>query len=280
MAKSNGSWLQLPTQPRRVFERTPLALAICQVRFPAMLNVSSPGTVAAFQSAVQDEYPIGTPVTQLGLAFSLQAGQIAGMQNQTPTVLWRFADPNDDWTVVLSQEFISLETRLYESFEDFEERLRRVLEALANTVRPKHYARIGLRYINELRPGHQDWSTVVRSELLGPMAVSALSSRGLRWGQQILLEGPDGKKLHVQQGVVPFGTTVERRPGEDEPAHEPFYLLDIDAYQEFTRPLPEMSVADISEQVRAAHETTSEFFRWAITESYAMSLGVRDDARG
>lgn len=277
---SNVGWLQLPTQPRTVFERTPLALAICQVRFPVMLNVSNPGTVAAFQAAIQNDYPIGTSVTQLGVAFSLQAGQIAGMQNQTPTVLWRFADANDDWTVVLSQEFISLETRSYESFEDFEARLRRVLDALADSVRPKHYTRIGLRYINELRPGHQDWSTVVRSELLGPMSVSALSDRGLRWSQQILLEGPEGKKLHVQQGVVPSGTTVERRAGEDEPAPEPFYLLDIDAYQEFTRPLPEMSVTKISEQVRAAHETTSEFFRWAITESYAASLGVRDHASG
>ncbi len=245
-----------------------------------MLNIANPGTVAVFQTAIQDDYPVVTPLTQLGVSFSVQAGQVAGMQSQTPTVLWRFADANDDWNIVLSQEFVSLETRSYESFEDFQARLQRVLDALVETVRPKHYTRIGLRYINELRPGHQEWSTVVRKELLGPMTVSGLSKQALRWSQQILLEGPEGEKLHIQQGIVPEGTTVERRPGDEEAAQEPVYLLDMDAYLEFARPLPEMSVAKIIEQVNVAHETTSEFFRWAITKSYATSLGVRGNTNG
>lgn len=277
MAKGKVGWLQLPAQPRIVFEHTPLALAICQIRFPAMLNVTNPATVAAFQAVIEDDYPMATPVAQFGVAVSLQAGQLAGMQSQQPAVVWRFSDTNDDWTLVLGTDFVSLETRDYESFEDFLERLGRILDALTSAVQPRFYTRIGLRYINELRPGHQDWATVVRHELLGPMVIPELADRHLRWAQQILLEGPNGEKLHIQQGVIPSGTTVQPRSNEEEPGEEPFYLLDLDAYQEFSRPLPKMSTSGIAEHVRAAHETISEFFRWAITESFAESLGVRDD---
>jgi uncharacterized protein (TIGR04255 family) len=279
VAKRTKSWLQLPAQPRKVFAQTPLALAVCQIRFPAMASVASPGTVAAFQAGIEADYPIATPVTQVSFSVSLQSGPLAGLQGQLPAVVWRFADPGDDWTVVLATDFLGLETRAYTSFPDFATRLERILETLVEAVRPKYYTRIGLRYINEIRPGHQEWVDVVRPELLGPMAVPELAKRHLRWSQQIVLEdGSAGEKLHIQQGVIPSGTTVERRPGEEDPTEEPFYLLDIDAYREFSRPLPTMSTKAISDQVRDAHETISEFFRWAITPSYAASLGARDDA--
>ncbi len=279
MAANKNGWLQLPTQSRVVFDRTPLALAICQVRFPAMLNVSNPGTVAPFQAAIQDDYPVATSMAQVGLAFSLQSGQIAGLQSQAPSALWRFADVGDDWAVVLSPEFVSIETRAYVDFDDFLDRLRQVLDALVATVRPKVYTRVGLRYINELRPGHREWEGVVRTELLGPMAVPVLAECAVHWAQQILLHGPDGNRLHVQHGVIPGGSTVDPRPGEELPAEESFYLLDLDAYREFARPaLPEMSPLGVCERVLSAHEATSQFFRWAITEPYAATLGVRDDA--
>lgn len=281
MAAGKTGWLHLPSQPRVVYNRTPLALAVGQVRFPTMLNVSNPGTVAPFQAAIQDDYPVATSMAQqvFGMAFGLQAGQLAGVQSQSPSLLWRFADVADDWTVVLAQDFVSLETRAYVDFEDFQARLRRVLHALIATVRPKVCTRIGLRYINELRPGHHEWTTVVRSELLGPMAVPALSDHAVRWTQQILLQGPEGERVNINHGVLPSGTTVEQRAGEEPPGDEPFYLLDLDAYREFSRPgLPELSVNGVCEQIRGAHDTLSQIFRWAITGSYAETLGVRNDA--
>jgi len=244
-----------------------------------MLNVSSPGTVAPFQAAIEDDYPVGTPMAQLGMAFSIQAGQLAGMQSQAPSALWRFADVGDDWAVVLSPDFISLETRAYVDFDDFQDRLEKVLGALVAAIRPRIYTRVGLRYINELRPGHREWASVVRSELLGPMAVPVLAASAARWTQQILLHGPDGDRLHIQHGVVPGGSTVDPRPGDDPPGEEPFYLLDLDAFHEFARPgLPELSPLDVCERVRSAHEAISRFFRWTITEPFATTLGVRDDA--
>lgn len=279
VARDDGGWLCLSAPPRVVFDRTPLALAICQVRFPAMLNVSNPGTVAPFQAAIQDEYPVATSMAQLGMSFRLEGGQVAGVQSQPPSALWRFADIGDDWAVVLSPDFVGLETRAYVSFGDFRARLRRVLDALSETVRPRVCTRVGLRYINELRPGHREWAAVVRPELLGPMVVPPLAECAVRWAQQILLRGPDGDQVHVQHGVIPGGTTVEPRPGDDPPDEGPFYLLDLDAYREFARPaLPAFSSGDVCDRVLSAHGTISEFFRWAIAESYATTLGVRDDA--
>ena len=150
---------------------------------------------------------------------------------------WQFSDQDDNWKIVLSQDFLTLETRNYEHFEDFLDRLSEALEALVEHVQPTVGTRLGLRYINEIRLDdldNMDWLDVVRPELLGPVSLPELvkNTTQVISMQQLLLHYPQDLGINIQHGLVPSGTTVRLRPQEQAP-NNAFYLLDFDVFQDF-----------------------------------------------
>jgi uncharacterized protein (TIGR04255 family) len=269
-------WLTLPTSPRVVFEHTPLALVLCQVRFPTVLNVTNPAAVAPFQEAIRDDFPVAEPYARQVMGFGIQLDP-SGFQfpQGAPSVTWRFTDIDDKWTVVLTPEFLTLETRAYVDYDDFHRRLLIVLAALDETIRPTVCTRIGLRYINEIRPGHDRWDEVVRPELLGPISLSAFRDFTKQAAQQIVLDGPTGQRVHLQHGIIPTGTTVQAG-GDESPPEAPFYLVDIDVFKEFPRSeytvMKSPAVASFVDDLR---DTASQIFRWSITSAYVDSLGEK-----
>ncbi|MGH7863185.1 MAG: TIGR04255 family protein, partial [Candidatus Dormibacteraceae bacterium] len=99
--------LDLPDVPVVVYENPPLALTLCQVRFPTVLAVADETVAARFQRAIQTGYPIASPAAHLELNIPLEVGRAQVQQGR----LWQFADPSDTWKVVLAQDFVTLETR-------------------------------------------------------------------------------------------------------------------------------------------------------------------------
>lgn len=269
--------LRLPSLPRVVFERPPLVLALCQVRFATVYRVGDPAVVGQFQDALREQYPVASaPMQTMQIQVGVGDSQ-AGLQQAMPRTAHQFSDLQENWTVVLTSESISLETRAYADFQDFLSRMQTLLVALERTMRPAFGTRLGLRYVNEMRPGHDDWSTVVRPELLGPLMVPGIGSRTTQSIQQLGLQFPEGHQVQMGHGFLQIGAMVQPRPGSDSPSG-PFYFLDFDAYQEFPRhdPLP-METDAISQRVESYHDTISDLFRWSITEQYASTLGMRGD---
>jgi uncharacterized protein (TIGR04255 family) len=270
-------WLNLAAQPRKVYTHPPLTLALCQVRFATKLSVNNGASVAPFQDAIQDEYPDPAPPTQ----------QVAEIQIASPggrlehpggpqSVLWQFSDISGEWSVVLTQDFLTLETRSYDHFDDFLRRLERILKVLTDTIRPSVGRRIGLRYINEIRPGHRNWSRVIQPELLGPLAIDLFSQNCIQSVQVMNLKAGEAR-INLQHGAFSTGTTVKPKPGLEVP-EEPFYLLDFDVYEEFTAPrtLP-MDPSVICKHVATYHQAISKLFLWSVTEEYTATLEERYD---
>lgn len=233
--------LGLPDVPRVVLKHAPLVLALCQVRFTSMLSVNDPASLAAFQRAIQSRYPIATQVQEVELAVVIGPNPPQIGQEQRRSPLWQFADQMDNWKIVLSPDFLSLETRNYEQFDDFLTRLHEALDALAQYIQPTVVTRLGLRYINEIRSDtlrNMDWNDVIRQDLLGPIAVLELIKNTTQVValQQLILRYPDDAGINIHHGLVPTGTTVRLRPKEEQPI-QPFYLLDFDVFREF--PLPD-----------------------------------------
>lgn len=269
--------LPRPVIPRVVYVQPPLVLALCQVRFPTVHAIASSEFVAPFQRAIQNLYPISTGITQ-DMQIQVAVGrQQAGFLPGGPMPSLRFSDPEDNWTVVLTPESVTLETRAYGDFDDFLGRLREVLQALIHAVNPTAVTRIGLRYVNELRPGHANWAAVVRPELLGPFLVPEIAQAATQAGQVIVLQYPEGQVINVNHGFVPNGSTVQPRPGQPPPM-EPFYVIDFDAYREFPRlGLPKMNPNQICGWAQEFHDAVSQMFRWSITEEFHATLEVHPD---
>jgi uncharacterized protein (TIGR04255 family) len=278
MSIATLAWLDLDVPPRVVFERTPLALALCQVRYAPMLGVSNPATVAPFQQAIIDEYPVSSQDQNVNIRVEGSLNQ-ASIKSNVGSISWRFTDTVDTWTTVLTPEFVALETRVYSDFSEFLSRLDRVLRVLAKHIRPPIGQRIGLRYVNEIRPGHSDWASIICPELLGALAVSPIAAYATQSIQQIQLRGPDGVGVNLQHGAIPGGTVVQPRPGAD-PAEGPFYLLDIDVFQEFKPGSLTVKAGVIRDRVERYHDIVSRLFRWSVSEAYTATLGRRLDGTG
>lgn len=270
---NSSDMLPLPRVERIVLKHSPLALALCQVQFSSVLSVADPAFVAPFQQAIANHFPVANPLQIADMQLTIGLVE-ASVQPFRTAPQWEFSDRENTWKVVLASSFVSLETRSYTDFGEFLDRFNTVLTALSRHVRPEVGTRIGLRYINELRPDDKDWSRVIARQMLGPLAAPAFQAHAEQAAaiQQITLRYPDHQGINIHHGVIPNGTTVRPRPGEPIPQGE-FYLLDVDAYREF--PLPaglSMEPLKIREYVQAYHDVVYRFFRWSITQEYLAAL--------
>jgi uncharacterized protein (TIGR04255 family) len=268
----------LPDVPVVVFDRPPLVLAICQVRYATELRVTDPTVVSRYQDAIRSELPVASQAQALGVHIPLGIGTAQIKQGTQ----WHFTDLEDVWKVVVAPNFLTLETRRYSSFGDFLGRLRRVLDAFRQEVAPAVVTRLGLRYINEIRPGHARWVEVVSPELLGPLAVPELSVAVNHSLQQIQLRYPDNQGINLNHGLIPAGNAVQPRAGEQLPPGS-FYLLDFDTFRDFAVPLAFiLDTSRICAEIEEFNKVVYRLFRWAIRSDYIQTLGVGggDDKSG
>jgi uncharacterized protein (TIGR04255 family) len=264
--------LDLPEVPEVIYQRPPLALVLCQVRFPAVLDVSDPRVIAPLQRALRRRYPL------VREANIVQVQLIAGQAQPLPAPpahQWQFSDAPDGWQVVVTRDFVTLETRTYESFADFLERLGELLTAVAEHLQPQFVSRIGLRYINEIRDAGMAWDAVLRPELLGALASLPIAEDATTQSVSVItLRNAADQGLNIQHGLFPAGHAVNPRPS-DPPKSGPFFLLDFDAFRELGPFALSFDPAPICAQVDQFHKQIYALFRWSLSDAYVRSLGVR-----
>jgi uncharacterized protein (TIGR04255 family) len=268
------NYLGLPQFPDVVFERPPLMLTLFQIQFPTVLGVENPQYVAPFQEAIRERYPNLLPTNQVEMQIAMAAGE-AQIRRGEMFRQWRFSDMDDNWVVVLGHNFVTLETRSYEHFDAFVDQIQFIIDALIAHIRPTVGLRIGLRYINEIRSPDEDVLSFIRPQLLGPLAVDSVAAHLIQGVQELRLAFEQGNGLNIRHGYVPQGTTVQPRT-DDERFDEPFYLLDFDAFYEFSPLEPLAMQSDmICNYVNDYHSLIYQLFRWSVTETYVAGLGVR-----
>ncbi len=267
--------LQLPDMPQVVYKNPPLALAICQIRYNSILNVANASFVAPFQNAIQGLYPqvIANPSQEV--QFSISPGEF-GIHQGNSSIQWQFSDSDDNWRIVLAPNHFSIETRIYDHFDAFIDRLKGALDALVEYIKPSAILRIGLRYINEIRSVDMHWSDIIREELLGPLVASELIGNAIHASafQQVQLHYLDNQGINISHGLLPGGSAVRPRGGT-QPSGQPFYLLDFDVYREF--PASKILLMDpdlVCHHVNRYHRAISQLFYWSVTEKYLSTLEV------
>lgn len=268
------SWLEQESPPRVVFENPPLTLVICQVKYTAKIGLGD-SRVAGFQDAIEADYPYPSRPEQT-LQFGASIGESEIHHNVSLPTSWQFTDVTGNWILTLSEESLSLETKAYNSFDEFQDKLKKAVEALTNTIRPQFVLRIGLRYINEIDTSSKNIDRIIRKEMMGPLAVPTLSGKINQSLQIIAIDAGDAM-INLQHGV--FRQSPIGRPSTDTCSPlGPVYMLDIDMYQEFTPQLAVKVEADsLQQRIGHFHDTVTAFFRWATTEEYRTSLKRGND---
>lgn len=253
----------LPRYEPESLGNSPLALVVAQVQFPAILSVPTDEVLLArFQERIRDRYPY----LFMGQQFGFNVGP-QGVEQQQPTSrLYQFTDAGRQWMVTLSAGSIALEARDYTDYEDFSERLLRILASAREVYKIDLRQRLGLRYVNEIR--HPDiqtsegWASLINPQLLGPLADTGLSPLITSSYQETVLRLDNGG-LTLRHGHFTQGSTVVPPPGEAPKEGGPFYLIDFDAYDEAGRDLDDHT---LDELLKSYNHTMYQLLRWGVQE--------------
>lgn len=242
---------------------TPLTGVLVQVRFPEILSIAKIEFIADFQESIRADYPLHhldqDPVLEVNIN-SVKQGLIPN---------WRFFDEARQWRLSLTTNFVSLETRAYQSRSDFTQRTETIMHALSATINPSMTTRIGVRYVDRIHgPRLEKLSRFVRPEILG-LYVKEHKENLNRTLNEIVCETDVGL-MTSRWGYLQANQTHE--PELMPPISVPSWFLDIDAYNEFTQ--PEAFDADkIKSHVMKLATRTYGFFRWAVNDEFLKACG-------
>jgi len=250
--------------PREVpLEKAPLLRVIAQVRFPTLLAVRSADRVSGFQDAVRDRYPY---LEREDLAM-LSVGPVSVPDTSHEGVVhWRFWDQQRQWRTTLNQDFLAIETTSYESRADFMANLGEVLRAFQTIFQPKSATRLGMRYIDQIRPPSFDRiGDLLIPEVLGTAKFFGKESQHLI--TQMSVSASPGALL-ARWGKLPKGMSVD--PTVMQPTEEDSWIIDLDLSE--TREMPFYPEALIA-NVRTYAERIYTVFRWMVTDEFLREYG-------
>jgi uncharacterized protein (TIGR04255 family) len=239
-----------------VYGLAPLRSVLAQVQFDPIFALFSQAGAAGFQEAIRSKYPRAKdPEQRTGISVE---GRRIGVE-QTPPV-WRFTTEDDQWTVGLCVNFISLETPSYTRFEDFLERFTHLLHVLEKTLMPSSSTRIGLRKINAVAmpdpSAPHSLAERIRPEFLGPVA------------------RPDYPTALVQSlGQLQFDEDMNHmvvRHYLDGTDQQAFFVLDTDYFTDMPHEIS--GRGPIIDLLHHFSRGLTSFFEWVLQPAYKATL--------
>jgi uncharacterized protein (TIGR04255 family) len=233
--------------------RSPLTHVVCQVRYSPILRIATESP-ASFQDAIRHAFPL----FEVEQSFSFQV-PVPGEHNAIPSFQmapnsYRFSDANGHFSVTLAQDSFALATDRYTTWEDFADHLRLVSEAVHQEYIPSPVLRVGLRYINELKPeslGLDSFDEVLRllqPEITAPLTAEVWSVPRA-YATQMDLEDNEGT-LAIRFSIPPAVQESSRS-----------FVLDFDYYESGSLPFD-----GLVERCERFHNVIYSAFRWTIPD--------------
>jgi uncharacterized protein (TIGR04255 family) len=233
--------LAVPAVERKHFARNFLKTAVCELRFPTLLELDSPRPPLEFARALRHEYPTQEVVSSLNLGTT--AKQAAHV----------FKSKKGLWAVTLRTSSLALETSRYDSFDEFESRIGMLVEACQSFIDSDFFTRIGVRYVNAFPYDREAIAEWINPELVGSLHKGAFGD-AIEFSQQVRGTTEVGGFL-MQHGIVQDGK-------------EPSYGLDLDFYAE------DVDVKSAMQVVRELHKRQFDLFMWAVAGEAKRRLEV------
>lgn len=252
---------------RETYAHAPVVLVACEVRFTDAPRMRQQETLDAVAIALDRRFPLSGPLGGVSLvsAGPGAAPQLAQRQGRV------LRNPESTEALTLTPASVSYETTDYRGFDAVRDAITEACSTLTDRdVRPA-ITRIGLRYIDEIRPAAppadlRGWSTWVDPALLRPLSVGA--DRPVTRGLQ------GAAAFDLERGWLNFRYAAFTEGSTNIPAHllrrpftpGPFFALDFDGYEEFsTEPAVLLDAAMVSGVLPGLHAATGAAFQRSIT---------------
>jgi len=223
------------------YKRNFLRQAVCELRFPTLMELGGDRPPTSFANELRKEYP------NLEMANELTLG--IGTHSTGTSHSHLFRSPKLNWTVSLKQSAFSIETTTYTDFAQMKQRILRVVDAASKIIDSDFFTRIGLRYINSVDRGENPADGWINPDLVGPLLSGKFS--GIKdYASKLELASPDGGCL-LQHGIRLKAKQVDE-------AVPPEYFLDIDVFRS------EVELSNTEAALDAIHSQAFDIFDWAI----------------
>ncbi len=214
---------------RKIYSNAPLALTVVELRHTATPPLSE-ADQAVLKKLLADTFPLARPAAR-ALNVTLAPG-VAPTTEQTFDP--RYMTRDTTTAVTFRADAIAVETTTYKRRSVLREILHRAVDARQHVAPADGIARLGIRYINEIRAdieGPADWSKWISPALTSVSGLRVDEGSHTQAWQGMASFGDQQRGIVLRHGnldgyaVAPGGEL--RRP---TPPPGPFYLLDLDSY--------------------------------------------------
>lgn len=264
--------MPFPKTARVIYNKNPLKLVLCQLRFPAILRIGKEAP-ADFQEKLRHEFPLfqeanDTANSQLpeNLAQIIPPDMLDLLSTRS-NPRFQFMTKDKAWIISLTRDFVALETSQYTCWEEFRDYLELILQALVEIYAPAFLTRIGLRYQNVIDRralGLEDvaWHDLLADFVLGQLALNEMLNKVTeQHGGALIRLDSEGDLVRIQHGLV-----------RDNSANSPdiMYLLDYDFHTERET---EAGVQNVISKFNEYNKLNRRLFRWCIRETLHKAMG-------
>ena len=236
---------------------------VFQARFPDIIKISREDPIE-FQDIVRKEgYPefeLDVPLVPQGMPKELES-VVSGDKT------YRFFTAERDWQISLAKNFIAFAcTANYKDYEDFSERLKKILELFDKIYEPSYFTRIGLRYrdiANDtfLRQEGMDIKSFVPDYVFPELSV-ATDIKSLRKVSQF----DDGD---MKTNVIHVLSEASGEFGSHQLENEESYIIDIDCFVESKIE----RINDVLTRCNSFKRIIWNIFQWSISDKLRDILG-------
>lgn len=223
------------------YKRNFLRQAVCELRFPTLMELGEARPPASLVTALRKEYP------HLELANEVTLGIGGGVPGSNNAHIFRSSKLT--WTVSIKQSVLTIETIAYTDYAHMKERILNVVKAASKIIDSDFFTRIGLRYINVIDSGTDPTDGWVNPVLVAPIRSGEF--KGIQeYAGKLQLGTPDGGCL-LQHGI-------RIKPPHSGEAVQPEYVLDIDTFRN------EVKLSDTATALDVMHAQAFDLFDWTI----------------
>jgi uncharacterized protein (TIGR04255 family) len=239
------------------FKRNFLRQAVCELRFPTLMELGEQRPPASFVKALRKDYP------HLELNNEFMLG--VGANNNTPNNVHIFRSAKLNWSITLKQSALTIETTAYAGYEGFRERIKKVIEAAEPVIDSDFFTRIGLRYINTVHSYDEEITDWINPALTAPLT-SEIFTGISDFGGRMHIAADDGGCI-FQHGINFPQSASDSLP-------KPDFLLDIDTFRS------EVTLPDALSAIDIMHRQAFDIFDWSLTERARAHLSDTNSTKG
>jgi uncharacterized protein (TIGR04255 family) len=250
-------------------QQTPLALVLCQVRWPEMsfLRDEALEKLADRLGQEFEDYPVVSRADEVAYSFGPQ-----GVTHMVAGKVFQWASVDQTWHISLARRFVTFHCTEYPGYIEFNRRLYAVLSSVRDLVGVPLIDRVGMRYVNRMSdPNVDGLLSFVRPEVLGFRGIGVESP-------EVILQGSINQAtytvgdatLQVRSGITGPGETVDP---SIPPLPTQSWVLDLDAAIERRAPFDVDAIIGSASHLA---DVDYDYFKYIIADGFEDHFGKRD----